>query len=93
MKSFIFKLISIIFIYLFFSGISLPGLILSSIPFSHDSSDQNNFIKPKLIYSDLSNNELIRRIDSELRDKSGIYSFRCDITNEQYIGSAIDLSK
>ena len=95
MKSFIFKLIGLILIliYLFYSCISLPGLILSSIPFSSDDSNQNNSIKPKLIYSDLSNNEVEQIIDSELRGKSGIYSIRCDVTNEQYIGSAIDLFK
>lgn len=48
---------------------------------------------PKLIYSDLSNNEVIQTIDSELKGKSGIYSLRCDVTNEQYIGSAVSLCR
>lgn len=67
--------------------------MLFTIPFSPDPLDLNSPVAPKLTYSNLSNDDVIKIIDSELRGKSGIYGIRCDVTNEQYIGSAENLFK
>jgi hypothetical protein len=56
-------------------------------------SVKNIMPQPTKIYKDLSNPEVISRINFDLKNKSGIYGIFNDETNKIYVGNAQELAK